>query len=118
MGRPAGFGVLKGQRRHHTRGYRRPSGGSALSEEQLQLESVPLSETERTIGAVGIVMPQSVNVAGIEPTTAMTPSTSFAWSGNSTDFVTPWMVRSPSAVTVTVSPVAAVVPRSIGWVPG
>jgi signal transduction histidine kinase len=51
-----------------------------------------------------------------DPTTTIVPSTSCASRGSVTGVVTPWMVRSPVASTVTGAPVLTASPRSIGSV--
>ena len=52
----------------------------------------------------------------MDPTSTTVPLVSWASRGISTDLVTPWMVRSPVAVTDTFSPSAAPAPSSIGSV--
>ena len=59
-------------------------------------------------------MPKSANRIGSEPTIVTTPFWRRASSGIWTDFVTPWSVRSPVAVTWTVAPSAGRSPSSIG----
>jgi len=50
----------------------------------------------------------------VEPVTVTTLPDSRAWIGIWTDFVVPWIVRSPVAVAETTWPSAGAAPRSIG----
>src|SRR4029079_8832275 len=50
-----------------------------------------------------------------EPVTVTTRPASRAWIGISTDFVVPWIVKSPVAVAETTWPSAGIAPRSIGF---
>ena len=52
----------------------------------------------------------------VEPVTVTTLPDSRAWIGIWTDFVVPWIVRSPVAVAETTWPSAGTAPRSIGFV--
>ena len=71
---------------------RTAAGLAGAGEEQLELDACRVLD-DTTIGAVGIVTPNSVKVSGAEPTTTIVPFTSCAWSG----IVTSWRSRGSSA---------------------
>ena len=64
----------------------------------------------------GAVIPKSDSGKLSEPATWIVPSTSCAWAGMLTDFLTPWSSRSPTSVISEGVPVRAAAGISTGCV--
>src|SRR5512146_526046 len=64
----------------------------------------------------GAVMPKSENGNVMDPAASIAPAVQRAWIGIVTDFVTPWIVRSPVAENAIADPLVAFAGSAIGAV--